>query len=196
MRCDLTVVTPANPIKDYESDYRGQIALYSKFFRVIELASDFLEMVAPNPGHPCLTQSRVLRSLLAAATNRINPYNGPNTSTSVQNLANTSKAGMQASNMAQPANLEQMQQSSALPRYPHSLIGPATIDHSANSPVAPGTDWSNQMPNLLQPNQIQHDASLNDMLAGVGQPGPGLVTSFLGGDEWSMLMNSLGLQQQ
>jgi hypothetical protein len=38
------------------------------------------------------------------------------------------------------------------------------------------------------------DASLNDMLNGIGQPGNPLVPSFLGGDEWSMLMTSLGLK--
>lgn len=195
MRCDLTVVTPANPIKDYETDYRGQIALYSKFFRIIELASDFLEMVAPNPGHPCTTQSRVLRSLLSAATNRIQPYNTNPTSSSVQNLANVSKAGMQGV-MSSAHNPQIAQHHNALPRYAHSVIGQATVDHSANSPVASGQDWSAQLPTILAPNQGVQDASLNDMLAGVGQPGPGLVSSFLGGDEWSMLMNSLGLQQQ
>ena len=135
-------------------------------------------MVAPNPGHPCFTQSRVLRSLLSATTNRIYPQSAPQNSTSVQNLANVAKPGMQASNM--PQNMQQhqvQQQQNALPRYPHSVLGQPTVDHSANSPVASGPDWSTQLPSMLQANPGPIDQNLNDMLAGVGQPGPGLVTS-------------------
>lgn len=49
----------------------------------------------------------------------------------------------------------------------------------------------------LQNNQpdVNTQQSLNEMLTGIGQPGNPLVTSFLGGDEWGMLMTSLGLQQ-
>lgn len=44
MRCSLEVVTAANPIRSWDSEAQGQVALYSKFFRIIELASDFLEV--------------------------------------------------------------------------------------------------------------------------------------------------------
>jgi hypothetical protein len=139
-------------------------------------------MVAPNPGHPCLTQSRVLRSLLSAGTNHAQSYQAGQTSASVQNLANASKSHMQQANLAQnlvQPQVQQQNQQSALPRYPHSLLGQATVDHSANSPIASGSEWS-QVPGLLQPQQVLNDGNLNDMLAGVGQPGPGLVTSVSG----------------
>ena len=101
----------------------------------------------------------------------------------------------------QMAQQQQQQQSAgSLPRYPHSLLGQPTLDHSANSPVAAGPDWPaqtsaqyNSQP-LLGSGLAQQDASLNEMLTGIGQPGNPLVSSFLGGDEWSMLMSSLGLQ--
>lgn len=44
MRCNLSVVTPSNPIRNSENDAKGRVAKYSKFFRIIELASDFLEV--------------------------------------------------------------------------------------------------------------------------------------------------------
>ena len=44
MRSDMTVVTPKSPTHEYDPDSRGQVTLYSKFFRVIELAADFLEV--------------------------------------------------------------------------------------------------------------------------------------------------------
>lgn len=53
MRCDLSVVTPANPIRSYEIDSKGRIALYSKFFRIIELASDFLEVSRERTSERC-----------------------------------------------------------------------------------------------------------------------------------------------
>ena len=44
MRSDMTVVTPKSPTNEYDPDSPRQVTLYSKFFRVIELASDFLEV--------------------------------------------------------------------------------------------------------------------------------------------------------
>lgn len=44
MRCSLEVVTAANPLRAWEAEAQGQVTLYSKFFRIIELASDFLEV--------------------------------------------------------------------------------------------------------------------------------------------------------
>jgi hypothetical protein len=51
---------------------------------------------------------------------------------------------------------------------------------------------------LQQHNNSSFDGTnaLDEVLNGIGQPGNPLVTSFLGGDEWSMLMTSLGLQSQ
>jgi hypothetical protein len=57
-----------------------------------------------------------------------------------------------------------------------------------------------QQQQLLQQQQnnniFDSTNALDEVLTGIGQPGNPLVTSFLGGDEWSMLMTSLGLQSQ
>lgn len=243
-------------------------------------------MVAPNAGHPCMAQSRVLRSLLATATSRVSRLQSEVNSTghlpplpdsAIQQLANRAGHGTASDQQRNPthqsqtvaeqpqqqgpqqqpiqtqaqlqssqqyglgqlgqsqqqqqsqlppypgqaagalnlqdsldplqqyqqlAQQQQQQQQSAgsLPRYPHSLLGQPTLDHSANSPSAAGSDWPahTSAQYSSQPLQgsglAQQDASLNEMLNGIGQPGNTLVSSFLGGDEWSMLMSSLGLQ--
>lgn len=148
-------------------------------------------MVAPNPGHPSLTQSRVLRSLLATATNRIvkmEPQGGQMLGQDMSQQQPGMQMGTQ--NMMMPQQ-QQSQQQVSLPKYPHTLIGQQTVDHSPNSPVAnSNSDYQFQQQNMMN----QMDPSLNDMLNGIGQPGNPLVPSFLGGDEWSMLMSSLGLK--
>lgn len=146
-------------------------------------------MVAPNPGHPSLTQSRVLRSLLATATNRIvkvEPQGGQMLGQDMSQQQSNMQMG--TPNILMP---QQPQQPVSLPKYPHTLIGQQTVDHSPNSPIA-ATSNEYQFPQSNLMNQM--DPSLNDMLNGIGQPGNPLVPSFLGGDEWSMLMSSLGLK--
>lgn len=273
MRCDLTVVTPTNPIKSYETDSRGHIALYSKFFRIIELASDFLEMVAPNPGHPCVIHSRVLRTLLAPAraqksgTVDTGPLQFPSSTPGRPNQQIQQQQPRDTSSPMHPAQLmhphqqqqphqqmhmphdtssslpQHQQQKHGTPRYPHALLGQPTLNHFPNSPAAiaeysmnagqPNSSDSSRNPspvgrgsggsaggsggggggvgqNMMlpeaglaqqqqqQPQMLPGDGghqSLNEMLTGIGQPGNPLVSSFLGGDEWSVLMNSLGIQQ-
>jgi hypothetical protein len=119
----------------------------------------------------------------------------------VPNLQDSLDPLQQFQQLAQQQQQQQQQHSAgSLPRYPHSLLGQPTLDHSANSPIAAGPDWPAQASAQYnsQPLQgsglAQQDASLNEMLNGIGQPGNTLVGSFLGGDEWSMLMSSLGLQ--
>lgn len=152
-------------------------------------------MVSPNPGHPSLTQSRVLRSLLATATNRVVKVenNGvPMLNQDMSQQQTTMQMGGQQ-NMMMPQQQQQhhQQQQPSLPKYPHTLIGQQTVDHSPNSPIAGVNEYvQQQQPTMLN----QMDPSLNDMLNGIGQPGNPLVPSFLGGDEWSMLMSSLGLK--
>jgi hypothetical protein len=153
-------------------------------------------MVAPNPGHPSLTQSRVLRSLLATATNRIVKVENHGLTMMGQDMSQQQgNMPMSSQNMMLPQQQHQQHQQPqqpSLPKYQHTLIGQQTVDHSPNSPIAGSTDYLQQ---TQQPNMMtQLDPSLNDMLNGIGQPGNPLVPSFLGGDEWSMLMSSLGLK--
>lgn len=154
-------------------------------------------MVAPNPGHPSLTQSRVLRSLLATATNRLVKVENSSSSMPMQGQ-DLSQAQMSVG-PSQGMMLPPQQQLSgpvqpSLPKYPHTLIGQQTVDHSPNSPIAPN-EYVQQGQQQQHPQMMnQMDPSLNDMLNGIGQPGNPLVPSFLGGDEWSMLMSSLGLK--
>lgn len=153
-------------------------------------------MVAPNPGHPSLTQSRVLRSLLATATNRVVKVENHGLTMIGQEMSqhqgNMTMGGQNMMPIQQQHQQHQQSQQPSLPNYPHTLIGQQTVDHSPNSPIAAATDYLQQ---TQQPNMMtQLDPSLNDMLNGIGQPGNPLVPSFLGGDEWSMLMSSLGLK--
>lgn len=157
-------------------------------------------MVAPNPGHPSLTQSRVLRSLLATATNRFVKTENNGITMQGQDMPQQQQQQM---NMSGGSNQNMMlppQQAGSsiggqpsLPKYPHTLIGQQTVDHSPNSPVAASSEYLHQS-SQPPPMMSQMDPSLNDMLNGIGQPGNPLVPSFLGGDEWSMLMSSLGLK--
>ena len=224
IRCNLTVVTPETPIKDNEhfSDFEHgvvRVALYSKFFRIIELASDFLEMAAPNAGHPCMTQSRVLRQLLAASTMHV--HNMANSDTKPNDVMTSANSHQAQPGLPNPLPLPVRGQyaSQPLPRFSHSLIGQPTIDHSPDSPIAgpdypyahhmsaPNSTLMSQNPQLDPQFQMQNmpmmpgmngtqPLGLSEALTGIGQPGNPLVSSFLGGDEWSMLMASLGLQMQ
>lgn len=98
---------------------------------------------------------------------------------------------MGSQNIMMAQQHQQQQQQASLPKYQHTLIGQQTIDHSPNSPIAGSAEYlQQQQPNMMS----QMDPNLNDMLTGIGQPGNPLVPSFLGGDEWSMLMSSLGLK--
>lgn len=236
MRCNLIVVSPQTPVKPQEryGPSGRQIMLYSKFFRVIELASDFLEMAAPNAGHPCLTHSRVLRQLLATATGQMLATATVKVQQRQPELDRALNQSPNGRNQAvYPTSSQAVQSNQSLPPFPpvgsmprfsHSLMGHATLNHSADSPLAsmnyvhptlqpgmattsvPQSQVQSQhlvLPQHLQmpPNgmpqlQDQPSSSFSEMLTGIGQPGNPLVTSFLGGDEWSMLMDSLGLQPQ
>lgn len=136
-------------------------------------------MVAPNSAHPCAAQSWVLRSLLSSAT--IRDIKQPE-------LIDTEARQIISNNQLQQTVISP--ESLSLPSYSHKALRQAVSDHSAKSPEL-AIDDSRSLGQLGMPYDPSVD--LSQMMTGIGQPGNPLVTSFLGGDEWSMLMTSLGL---